>query len=159
MADDDVKKSKKKKKARKDKWGQPIPSHDSIEQLEAEEESLGASHQSDRDQQHEEEEEEKERSCDGGNDGYEPNKIVVSGMPYSTTEDEIRELFKDIGPLHQLQLSRFPDSGNFRGLAFVTFQVINRITFIHVSGSKLVSIIESRQPTQMDAYLLLGRWF
>ncbi|ONK72864.1 uncharacterized protein A4U43_C04F24200 [Asparagus officinalis] len=54
--------------------------------------------------------------------GYEPGKVVVSGMPYSTTEEEIRDLFRDIGKVHQLQLSRFPDTGNFRGLAFVTFE-------------------------------------
>ncbi|KAG6475808.1 hypothetical protein ZIOFF_065037 [Zingiber officinale] len=57
-----------------------------------------------------------------GTESHELTKVVVSGMPYSATEKQIRDLFKDIGPVAQLQLSRFPDSGNFRGLAFVTFQ-------------------------------------
>ncbi|KAG6489378.1 hypothetical protein ZIOFF_050647 [Zingiber officinale] len=57
-----------------------------------------------------------------GTESHELTKVVVSGMPYSATEKQIRDLFKDIGVVAQLQLSRFPDSGNFRGLAFVTFQ-------------------------------------
>lgn len=119
MASDNVKKSKKgKKKAKKDKWGQPVISDGAMEQGEAEEE-FGAAEEEQRQRQQEDDDE--KGSCNLGI-GYEPNKVVVSGMPYSTTEDEIRDLFKDTGPIHQLQLSRFPDTGNFRGLAFLTFQ-------------------------------------
>lgn len=101
----------KNKKARKDKWGQPVLSE--IAAVEAEEQ--------------EEEEEQQVAGPRGGRSkeqpgSYEPDKVVISGMPYSTTEDEIRDFFKDVGPAVQLQLSRFPDTGNFRGLAFVTFQ-------------------------------------
>jgi len=55
-------------------------------------------------------------------EGYEPSKVVASGLPYTTTEADIRKLFEFYGPLGSVQLSRFPDSGNFRGLAFVCFE-------------------------------------
>lgn len=112
-------KKKSKKKARKDKWGQPVLTNDAI--AEAEEEILEAK------------DKEEKRSYGGGGGGggsYEPSKVVLSGMPYSTTEEEIRDLFKDIGQVHQLQLSRFPDTGNFRGLAFVTFEVAKTCPFV-----------------------------
>jgi hypothetical protein len=54
---------------------------------------------------------------------YEPGKVVASGMTYTTTEADIRKLFEFYGALRSVQLSRFPDSGNFRGLAFVCFEV------------------------------------
>lgn len=104
---------KKKKKPRKDKWGQPLPCAEEEEQ-----QTLDDSYYALGDEEKEEEEEEEE-----GYVAYERKKIVVSGMPYSTSEDQIRLLFEGIGTVSQLQLSRFPDSGNFRGLAFVSFPV------------------------------------
>eukprot|EP00262_Sarcandra_glabra_P006148 TRINITY_DN18270_c0_g1_i1.p1 TRINITY_DN18270_c0_g1~~TRINITY_DN18270_c0_g1_i1.p1 ORF type:complete len:243 (+),score=50.55 TRINITY_DN18270_c0_g1_i1:102-830(+) len=100
-------KKKKKRKTRKDKWGQPLPSGEEEEQ--PNDESYGNYNNN-------------EDSGEEPKHNYELNKIVVSGMPYSATEDEIRDLFIDIGSISQLQLSRFPDSGNFRGLAFLTFE-------------------------------------
>ncbi|KAM0950179.1 putative RNA recognition motif domain, nucleotide-binding alpha-beta plait domain superfamily [Dioscorea sansibarensis] len=117
-----IEERKKKKRTRKDKWGQPLP-------------AVVAG-----------EEEEQEVELDDGGDGvdepqvssYEPNKVVVSGMPYSSTEDQIRSLFKDIGPVQQLQLSKFPDSGGFRGLAFVSFQTEEiAISSLKLDGSKM----------------------
>jgi RNA recognition motif-containing protein len=117
MANDELKppapknKKNKRKKVKKDKWGQPLlpePENGETEEqlvpVEAVETAPGS-------------------GAGGGEEAYEAHKVVVSGMPYSTTEEEIRELFEECGPIHQLQLSRFPDSGNFRGLAFITFEV------------------------------------
>ncbi|XP_052146658.1 phragmoplastin interacting protein 1-like [Oryza glaberrima] len=107
--------SKKRKKPRKDKWGQPIIDAGDRPAVEPEPEpepepvpapaAAAAA-----------EEEEEEAGI------YETGKVVASGLPYTTTEAEIRELFERFGPLRSLQLSRFPDSGNFRGLAFVSFE-------------------------------------
>lgn len=104
-------KSKKRKKPKKDKWGQPLSAAADEPAVEPEqeppEEPVVAAVA-------EEEGEEAE--------SYECAKVVASGLPYTTTEAEIRELFERFGPLRSLQLSRFPDSGNFRGLAFVSFE-------------------------------------
>uniref|UniRef100_A0A453J5W5 RRM domain-containing protein n=1 Tax=Aegilops tauschii subsp. strangulata TaxID=200361 RepID=A0A453J5W5_AEGTS len=56
----------------------------------------------------------------------------------TTTEEEIRELFDQFGPIRSLQLSRFPDSGNFRGLAFVTFESDEvAMKSLELDGSKI----------------------
>lgn len=118
------KKNKKKKKPRKDKWGQPLPSVE--EEEEQQQQPFNDSSYNalpDEEEQEEEAQDQEQEQEEEGFVAYENTKIVVSGMPYSTSEDQIRRLFKDIGTISQLQLSRFPDSGNFRGLAFVTFPV------------------------------------
>ncbi|KAG8073234.1 hypothetical protein GUJ93_ZPchr0006g42599 [Zizania palustris] len=108
-------KSKKRKKPKKDKWGQTIPTagdHPAVEpEQEPTEEPVPAAAAAAA-----QEEEEEEAGI------YENGKVVASGLPYTTTEEEIRELFERFGTIGSLQLSRFPDSGNFRGLAFVSFE-------------------------------------
>jgi len=105
-------KTKKRKKPKKDKWGQPIaatadePAVQQVQEQETPEEPVAAAAE----------------EAGHGADSYECGKVVASGMPYTTTEEEIRGLFDKFGPIRSLQLSRFPDSGNFRGLAFVTFE-------------------------------------
>ncbi|KAG2543896.1 nucleolin 2-like [Panicum virgatum] len=106
-------KAKKRKKAKKDKWGQPLSAaaaevEPSVEQAqdppaEGVAPAGGA-------------------EAAAAVEGYEPRKVVASGLPYTTTEADIRKLFEFYGPLGSVQLSRFPDSGNFRGLAFVCFE-------------------------------------
>ncbi|KAJ8510767.1 hypothetical protein OPV22_001201 [Ensete ventricosum] len=112
-------KERRKKKKKTDKWGQPVVAL--VEDAEQGREENPS-------QRDAEEQVEEEEAAAGGGESYDPNKVVVSGMPYSATEQQIRDLFRDIGPIVQLQLSRFPDSGNFRGLAFVTFQTEEMVT-------------------------------
>lgn len=124
-------KTKKRKKPKKDKWGQPIaaaadePAVEQVQEQEAPEEpavtaAAGA------------------EGVGEGAESYERGKVVASGMPYTTTEEEIRELFDQFGPIRSLQLSRFPDSGNFRGLAFVTFESDEvAMKSLELDGSKI----------------------
>ncbi|URD78944.1 hypothetical protein MUK42_07753 [Musa troglodytarum] len=113
VADAVAKERRNKKKKKKDKWGQPVVAL--VEDAEQGREENPS--------QRDAEEQVEEEAAPGGSESYDPNKVVVSGMPYTATEQQIKDLFRDIGTVVQLQLSRFPDSGNFRGLAFVTFQV------------------------------------
>uniref|UniRef100_A0A453J5Y8 RRM domain-containing protein n=1 Tax=Aegilops tauschii subsp. strangulata TaxID=200361 RepID=A0A453J5Y8_AEGTS len=123
-------KTKKRKKPKKDKWGQPIaaaadePAVEQVQEQEAPEEPVAAA----------------AAAAEGGEGAgsYERGKVVASGMPYTTTEEEIRELFDQFGPIRSLQLSRFPDSGNFRGLAFVTFESDEvAMKSLELDGSKM----------------------
>ncbi|TVU48575.1 hypothetical protein EJB05_08216, partial [Eragrostis curvula] len=109
-------KTKKRKKPKKDKWGQPISAAADAEEplVEPEQEPPAEDVAA--------EAEEASEPAPAA-EGYEPGKVVASGLPYSTTEAEIRELFGWYGPIQSVQLSRFPDSGQFRGLAFVRFEV------------------------------------
>ncbi|XP_062209681.1 phragmoplastin interacting protein 1-like [Phragmites australis] len=106
-------KSKKRKKPKKDKWGQPFS-------VAAAEEPLVEPEQEPPAEDVEAAAEAEETAAAA--EGYEPGKVVASGLPYTMTEVEIRKLFEWYGPLRSVQLSRFPDSGNFRGLAFVCFE-------------------------------------
>ncbi|CAN6302511.1 unnamed protein product [Urochloa humidicola] len=110
-------KAKKRKKPKKDKWGQPLsaaaveeePSVEPEQEAPAEGVAAAAG-------------EEEAAAAAAVSEIYEPCKVVASGLPYTTTEEDIRKLFEFYGPLRSVQLSRFPDSGNFRGLAFVCFE-------------------------------------
>lgn len=110
-------KAKKRKKPKKDKWGQPIAA---AEEPSVEPEQEHPAGEAEAVVQVEKEEEEKATAAA---EGYEPGKVVASGLPYTTTEADIRKLFEFYGHLQSVQLSRFPDSGNFRGLAFICFEV------------------------------------
>ena len=42
-------------------------------------------------------------------------------MPYHYSEDQIREYWGWCGDIQELDLMTFPDTGRFRGIAFITF--------------------------------------
>ncbi|OEL16741.1 hypothetical protein BAE44_0022240 [Dichanthelium oligosanthes] len=112
-------KAKKRKKPKKDKWGQPLSAAAAEEEPSVEPEQEAPAEGVEPAAGAEEE---------AAAEGYEPGKVVASGLPYTTTEADIRKLFEFYGPLLSVQLSRFPDSGNFRGLAFVCFEVHTHYT-------------------------------
>lgn len=46
-------------------------------------------------------------------------KIYVGNLPFSTTEDELRELFESHGEVASAEIVRDRDSGRSRGFGFV----------------------------------------
>lgn len=50
-----------------------------------------------------------------------PRRVYVGGMPFWYTEEQIRECWGECGDIQSLTMLTFPDSGNFRGLVFITF--------------------------------------
>lgn len=48
--------------------------------------------------------------------------IYVGNLPYSTTEDELRDLFADFGTVHEARLMMDRDTGRPRGFAFVKME-------------------------------------
>jgi RNA recognition motif-containing protein len=56
-------------------------------------------------------------------DGFVRRRAYVGGMPFWYTEEQIREVWETCGEVEDITLLRFPDSGNFRGIVFVTFAV------------------------------------
>lgn len=46
-------------------------------------------------------------------------KIYVGNFPYSTTEDELRELFEQYGTIHSLDLIKDRETGRPRGFGFI----------------------------------------
>ena len=49
------------------------------------------------------------------------NKVYVGNLPYSTTEEELQELFSSCGEVQRAQLITDRDTGRSKGFAFVTF--------------------------------------
>nr|BAD43312.1 putative protein [Arabidopsis thaliana] len=54
-------------------------------------------------------------------DGVVPNKLYVGGIPYQSTEDEIRSYFRSCGVIIKVDCKMRPEDGAFSGIAFITF--------------------------------------
>uniref|UniRef100_A0A061R067 Nucleolin n=1 Tax=Tetraselmis sp. GSL018 TaxID=582737 RepID=A0A061R067_9CHLO len=52
----------------------------------------------------------------------EGRRLYIGGMPFSYDEDAIREYWEYCGEVEDVDMMTFPDTGNFRGIAFVTFR-------------------------------------
>lgn len=68
-------------------------------------------------QQEQQQEEEEEVDADG----FIPRRIFVGGMPFGYSEDMVREYWEYCGPIEALDVMVFPDTGRFKGIAFITF--------------------------------------
>ncbi|KAL4189030.1 hypothetical protein AMTRI_Chr08g163480 [Amborella trichopoda] len=56
------------------------------------------------------------------NFGYE-RKVYVGGIPYYSSEDDIRSFFEGCGTITEVDCMSFPESGKFRGIVIITFKV------------------------------------
>ena len=57
-------------------------------------------------------------------------KVYVGGIPYYSTEDDIRSYFEGCGTITEIDCMKFPESGKFRGIAIITFKVNNYIKLL-----------------------------
>jgi RNA recognition motif-containing protein len=69
--------------------------------------------------------------------------IYVGNLPYSATEDELREVFGQFGPVHSVKLVNDRDTGRPRGFGF-----------IGMDDSEAESAIEAMNGTQMGGRTL-----
>ncbi|CAK7325632.1 unnamed protein product [Dovyalis caffra] len=49
-------------------------------------------------------------------------RVYVGGIPYYSTEDDIRSFFEGCGTITEVDCMTFPDSGKFRGIAIISFK-------------------------------------
>ncbi|CAL9007983.1 unnamed protein product [Prunus brigantina] len=61
-------------------------------------------------------------NSDRQTNGDVPTKVYVGGIPYYSTEDDIRSYFESCGTITEVDCLRFPDSGKFRGIAIISFK-------------------------------------
>ncbi|KAL0025223.1 hypothetical protein WJX77_008650 [Trebouxia sp. C0004] len=52
---------------------------------------------------------------------YVARRVFVGGMPFSYEVDAIREYWSFCGEIEDLDVMRFPDTGRFKGIAFITY--------------------------------------
>ncbi|XP_020273468.1 protein gar2-like isoform X2 [Asparagus officinalis] len=55
-------------------------------------------------------------------DESETKKVYVGGIPYYSSEDDIRSFFEGCGTVTEMDCMTFPESGKFRGIAILTFK-------------------------------------
>jgi len=61
---------------------------------------------------------------DGDDDDDDPNKtydLIILGLPWKTTEDDIREYFEPFGEILMIQLKKRPGTGESKGFGFIRF--------------------------------------
>lgn len=56
-----------------------------------------------------------------------PHKVYAGGFSYYATEEEIKGLFEDCGKVVEVDMMTFPDTGRFRGIAFISFEDENGV--------------------------------
>ncbi|GAB2286734.1 hypothetical protein Dimus_021129 [Dionaea muscipula] len=50
------------------------------------------------------------------------NKVYAGGIPYYSTEDDIRSFFDHCGTITEVDCMKFPETGKFRGIAIISFK-------------------------------------
>lgn len=75
------------------------------------------------------EEEEGGRGKSAGKPGHPPNKrIFVGNLSFDVTKEELQTHFGQCGPIEQLHMATFEDSGKCKGYAWVTFGDVEAAT-------------------------------
>ncbi|XP_018836536.1 protein gar2 [Juglans regia] len=49
-------------------------------------------------------------------------KVYVGGIPYYSTEDDIRSYFEGCGTITEIDCMKFPETGKFRGISIISFK-------------------------------------
>ncbi len=78
------------------------------------------------------------------------SKLYVGHLPYSTTEDELRNLFSQAGTVASVALIKDRDTGQSKGFAFV--EMSNQ-----VEAEKAISMFNGRSMGQREMKVSLAR--
>jgi RNA recognition motif-containing protein len=83
-------------------------------------------------------------------------KLYIGNLSYDTTEDGLRTLFADVGPVESVSVITDRMTGRSRGFAFVEMatdeaaaEAISRLNGQMVDGRE-ISVAEARPPRQRD---------
>ncbi|KAK9741397.1 hypothetical protein RND81_03G102300 [Saponaria officinalis] len=81
-----------------------------------------------------------------GNDG-DARKVYVGGMPYYSTEDDIRSYFNQCGAITEMDCMFFPETGKFRGIAILTFETEEAAEYaLELDGSDMGGLYLKIEP-------------
>ena len=78
-------------------------------------------------------------------DAQNPKKLYIGNLPYTVTEDQLRDLFSQFGEITDLKLITDRMSGRSRGIAFVEF----------ASEEDAAKAIEATNNTEMDGRTII----
>ncbi|MBC62387.1 MAG: RNA-binding protein [Zetaproteobacteria bacterium] len=82
------------------------------------------------------------------------NKVFVGGFPYQTTEDQLADLFSEVGDVMSVRIITDRESGRSRGFGFIEMsssdyanKAIERFHGYDLNGRQLaVNIAQDRRP-------------
>eukprot|EP00850_Spirogloea_muscicola_P021947 SM000269S09902 [mRNA] locus=s269:42495:44567:+ [translate_table: standard] len=57
-----------------------------------------------------------------GGGGSDERKVFAGGFPYNASEEDIHDFFAECGVIEGIEYVLFPDTGRFKGIAFITFK-------------------------------------
>eukprot|EP00850_Spirogloea_muscicola_P011752 SM000074S21662 [mRNA] locus=s74:157938:159972:- [translate_table: standard] len=57
-----------------------------------------------------------------GGGGSDERKVFAGGFPYNASEEDIHDFFAECGAIEGIEYVLFPDTGRFKGIAFITFK-------------------------------------
>ncbi|KAK0592760.1 hypothetical protein LWI29_024934 [Acer saccharum] len=81
------------------------------------------------------------------NNDYVSTKVYVGGIPYSSTENDIKRNFESCGTIDEIDCMTFPDSGRFRGIAIITFRTEGAAKrALALDGSEMDGLLLKIQP-------------
>ena len=77
-------------------------------------------------------------------------KLYVGNLPFSSTEDDIRELFEQYGAVHSVRIITDRDTGRSKGFGFVEMdddQIDNAVSTLNGAefGGRTLKIDEARE--------------
>ncbi|TXG49716.1 hypothetical protein EZV62_025591 [Acer yangbiense] len=91
--------------------------------------------------------EEESKNFDVVNNDYVSTKVYVGGIPYSSTENDIKRNFESCGTIDEIDCMTFPDSGRFRGIAIITFRTEGAAKrALALDGSEMDGLLLKIQP-------------
>ncbi|KAL5733294.1 hypothetical protein ACOSQ2_032986 [Xanthoceras sorbifolium] len=81
------------------------------------------------------------------NNDYVATRVYVGGIPYSSTENDIKRYFESCGTIDEIDCMSFPDSGRFRGIAIITFRTEGAAKrALALDGSEMDGLLLKIQP-------------
>jgi len=89
-----------------------------------------------------------------------PKKLFVGNLPYSVTEDQLRDIFSEFGDLEEVKLLTDRATGRSRGIAFVKFAdeasaqaAIEKLHESDLEGrNMIVNVARPRVPRDNNSY-------
>lgn len=89
-------------------------------------------------------------------------KLYVGNLSFNTTEEQVREMFTEFGPVESVAMITDRDSGNFRGFCFVEMEstaataATNALNGKDIEGRSL-TVNEARPRTEQGGGNRQGR--
>ncbi|KAK2633750.1 hypothetical protein Ddye_028542 [Dipteronia dyeriana] len=94
------------------------------------------------------------------NNDYVSTKAYVGGIPYSSTENDIKRNFESCGTIDEIDCMTFPDSGRFRGIAIITFRTEGAAKrALALDGSEMDGLLLKIQPYKSTTRVVKTRDF